>query len=87
MVESVYSIKDEQERMYLAIVALAVRLSLSGQTMRTTEVLVFINSYFHFPYPYVSVRGVFQAAYRRAREDQKDAVATVFRSKWGAPLC
>lgn len=82
-----YSIKEKQERMYLALAALAVRLSMAGRTMTCDEVIDWINLNFEFPYPYVSVRGVFQAAYRRGTEEQQEALASVFRSKYGSRLC
>ena len=81
------TIKEKCEKVYQLIIALAVELYLSNRTMRTTEVLEYINSRVKFTHPYVSVRGVFQAAHRRGNDFEKDAVATVFRSKWGAPLC
>lgn len=82
-----YSVKENQERMYLALAALAVKLSIAGRTMTCDEVIEWINLNFKFPYPYVSVRGVFQAAYRRGTEEQQEALASVFRSKYGYPLC
>lgn len=81
------TVKQTQERMYLALAALAVMLSMSGKTMTCDEVLDWINHNFNFTYPYVSVRGVFQAAYRRGTEEQQEALASVFRSKYGYPLC
>lgn len=80
------TIKEMQEQLYLAIVALAVTLSLEGRTMTCNQVLVWIKENFSFPIPYVSVRGVFQAAWRRAGKDQKEAVASVFTNKYGVPL-
>lgn len=82
----VVTIKEMQENLYLAIVALAVKLSLEGRTMTCDQVLAWIKENYSFPHPYVSVRGVFQAAWRRADDDQKEAVASVFTNKYGVPL-
>lgn len=80
------SIKEKQEQLYLAIVALAVKLSLECRTMTCDQVLIWIKENFTFPFPYVSVRGVFQAVWRRANDDEKEAVASVFTNKYGVPL-
>lgn len=81
------SIKSTQERMYLALAALAMMLSMAGKTMTCDEVIEWINLNFRFPHHYVSVRGVFQAAYRRGTKEQQEALASVFRSKHGSRLC
>jgi hypothetical protein len=45
-----------------------------------------INESFCFSHPYVSLRGVLQAAHRRATDLQQEALECVFRGADGKPL-
>lgn len=80
------SIREKQEQMYLALAVLAINLYNAGKTMKCSEVVDWINRNFYFPHPYVSVRGVFQASYRRVDENHQEALASVFTNQYGVPL-
>lgn len=81
------SIKEQLEQVYLGVAELALSLKQAGKQMRAPELVAWINENYYFPNPYVKMRGVPQAAYRRATEEQKEALITVFLDKWGNHLC
>lgn len=81
------SIKQQLERVYLGVAELALALKKEGKQMRAPELVEWINENYYFKNPYVKMRGVPQAAYRRATKEQQEALITVFLDKWGNPLC
>lgn len=80
----------ESEKMYKGLIQLAVNLYNRGTTMTCDQLVEWINKYHPQKPPYQdyqSVRGVPQAAYRRAQSDsEKEALRQVFVGKNGEHL-
>jgi hypothetical protein len=77
-----------KELVYNGVIKKAVSLYENEKKMKAEELLSWINeNYGHlFKHPYVSVRNVIKAAWRRANSAEKEALEFVFLNCKGEPL-
>ena len=80
-----------KEQIYEDLINLAVTLTQQGKTMTSDELTDWINkNYPGFQHPYGNSRGVPQAAFRRAKEANKqegmNALVKAFTHNDGIPL-